>query len=305
MGVLGYAQGAAWEPLGSELVADVAAGSLVLPVEWTGQFDDDVDGGALSLNGDTYTYSAGAIDETVDPPTITLDSVTLAAATEGDAVTAVSGGQQRTDLVLHVSCGGGDDVEVVVPFNDRDLWPEGEYAEPVQVMLSDDLERIEDVPGRVPARDQTYAYAPRCWSYLPSDIAIPPGDPWTNITSWFSPFTDQMEYDAVNGRFVVLVTGTYSIKFGATFAANSTGSRGVRMRYWGADGTDLGPSRFIKIPADGTTAIETSQERGMYAGVGVSFEVYQSSGGTLNLVGSNAFLVPATTECAIRWVSPL
>lgn len=303
MGVLGYAQGAAWEPLGSELVADVAAGSLVLPVEWTGQFDDGDDGGAVSLNGTTYTYSAGAIDE--DAATITLDTVTDAAATTGDAVTAVSGGQPRIDLVLHVSCGDGDDVEVVVPFNDRDLWPEGEYDEPVQVLLSDDLERIEDVPGRTPTRSQVYSYAPRCNTFIPNDVAIPNDNPWTNITSWFPPFLDQMEYDAVNGRFVVLVDGTYAVKFGATFAANSTGSRGVRMRYWDRDGTDLGPSRAIKIPADGTTAIETNQEHGMFAGTAVSFEVYQNSGGTLDLRGVNAFVTAATTEISARWVAPL
>lgn len=303
MGVLGYAQGAAWEPLGSELVADVAAGSLVLPVDNADQFDDDDNGGSVLLNGTVYTYSAGAIDE--DAATITLDTVTDAAATTGDAVTAVSGGQPMIDLVLHVSLGDGDDVEVVVPFNDRDLWPEGEYDEPVRVVLSNDQERIEDVPGRMPARDQSYSYAPRCWSYLPSDIAIPNDNPWTNITTWFSPFVDQMEYDAVNGRFVALVTGTYAVKFGATFASNSTGSRGVRMRYWGVDGTDLGPSRAIKIPADGTTAIETNQERGMYAGMAVSFEVYQNSGGTLNLRGVNAFVTAATTEVSARWVTPL
>lgn len=149
MAVLGYAQGAALEPLGSELTADVAAGSLVLPVEWTGQFDDGP--GVLSLNGTTYAYSVGGIDE--DAAMITLDSVTAAAATTGDAVTSVSGGEIRTELVLHVSCGGGDDVEVVVPFRDRDLWPEGEYDDPVEVLLSDDLETIIDVPGRTPMRD--------------------------------------------------------------------------------------------------------------------------------------------------------
>jgi hypothetical protein len=41
---------------------------------------------------------------------------------------------------------------VVGPFAQRDLWPEGDYDEPVQVLLSDDLESIVDVPGRLPER---------------------------------------------------------------------------------------------------------------------------------------------------------
>lgn len=303
MSVLGYAQGAAWEPLGSELTADVAAGSLVLPVEHTGQFDDGPDGGSVLLNGTIYTYSEDAVDDEAD--TITLDTATVADANTGDAVTAVSGGQACIDLVLGVSLGGAPPIDVVVPFRDRDLWPEGEYDEPVPVLLSDDQERIEDVPGRTPARDLSFSYAPRANTFLPNNVAVPSGDPWTNITTWFPPFLDQMDYDGATGRFIALVDGTYEIKFGATFAANSTGSRGVRMRYFAGDGTDLGPSRFLKIPADGTTAIETNQEHGLFAGTSVSFEVYQSSGGTLDLVGVNAFVTAATTEVSIRWVAPL
>jgi hypothetical protein len=122
------------------------AGATVLTVEDPTDFDDEA--GVVLLNDVQYTYSAGAVDD--DAATITLDTGIAAEAFESDPVYTVAGGQILQDCILAVSCGDGDDVEVTVPFSQRNLWAEGDYDEPVQVLLSDDLERIEDVPGRTP-----------------------------------------------------------------------------------------------------------------------------------------------------------
>lgn len=148
MSVRGWVLGCTVERRGTELVADAASGATVLYVEDITQFDDV--GGVVDVNGQRVSYSDGAIDE--DALTITLDAGLTAAATIGDRVLAVSGGQVMDDKVLSVSCGDGEPVDVVLPFDKRDLWPEGDYADDVQVLLSNDLERVEDVPGRTPIR---------------------------------------------------------------------------------------------------------------------------------------------------------
>lgn len=306
MAVRGWAQGCVWQPRGSELTADAASGATVLHVEDTTDFDDEA--GSLSLNDQTYDYSAGAVDE--DAGTVTLDSGITAAATIGDGVYTLSGGQQQRDVILSVSCGDGDAVEVTVDFGQRDLWPEGDYDDPVQVILSDDLERIEDVPGRIPSRDAAFSYSPFAMAVLVPDLTVPDGtgDVWTTITSGWSVFppelVDRISFDTATGKFTVLVSGMYDIRFGASFASNGTGARSVRFHYWSIFGTDAGLSRAVKIPALGTTVVETNQYRWMEAGSAVSFEVWQNSGGDLDVLGANIFVEPPTTDCAIRWVGP-
>ena len=143
MSVRGWVQGCVWRPQGSELTADAAVGATTLTVDDPTDFDDD--GGVLDLNGTQLTYST--IDEDGD---VTLDDPLATAGSTGDKVLAISGGQPLSDLILTVSADDGDAIEVSVPFEQRSVWPEGDYDAPVQVVLSDDLERIKEVPGRVP-----------------------------------------------------------------------------------------------------------------------------------------------------------
>lgn len=146
MSVRGWVQGCEWQRRGSELTADVAEDGILLTVEDLTDFDDA--GGVLSINDQTIGYDADAIDE--DAGTILIDTGLAGAATIGDPVFTVAGGQVLQDVVLYVDCGDGDLVEVRVPFAQRDYWPEGDYEEPVLVELSDDLEKVLDAPGRIP-----------------------------------------------------------------------------------------------------------------------------------------------------------
>lgn len=305
MSVRGWVKGASWEPRGSELVAPAAIGDTVLYVEWAGEFDDDTDDASsvsmlLDLNGNQLAYVA--VDD--DAETITLAAPLMFAASEDDSVLVVSGGQVMLDYIAHVDLGSGDEAEVVIPFSDRDLWPEDDYDVPVQVLLSDNLERIEEVPGRTPQRDAVFTYYPSISAHKGASSPTVHNE-WTTLTGWSIVRADRIEYDPATGIFRVLLDGEYDLRPGVTFESNSTNQRALRMRYYDADGVDVGTSRQVRHPSDGITSLETSQYRGLRAGEGVSFETWQNSGATLEVKGSDALVAPPVTDCAIRWVGPL
>lgn len=146
MAVRGWVTGCKLVNQGSELTADVIAGATSLPVDWVGDFDDT--GGTGLINGAELDYTT--VDEDAD--TVTLATPLPADAAEGDRVDVISGGQVLKDYTLFVTLGDGDDVEVDISYGDRDAWPEGDYDDPVEVLLSDDLTSIEKVPGVSPVR---------------------------------------------------------------------------------------------------------------------------------------------------------
>jgi hypothetical protein len=146
MAVRGWATGCKLVAQGSEIVTAASIGATTLEVEWVGDFDDE--GGTLLLNGTEIDYTT--VD--TDAETITLDAPLADAAAVGDRVDIVSGGQVAKDYTLFVAHGDGADAEIEIPFSDRDAWPEGDYDDPVEVILSDDLERIEQVVGISPVR---------------------------------------------------------------------------------------------------------------------------------------------------------
>lgn len=136
-------------PRGSELVTAAASTSTTLFLDSVEDFDNA--GGDLEINGVRYEYVSSDLD---------LDSILLAtgltaAGAVGDSVFPVSGGQIEVDYIAYVSMGDGDPAEVVIPFGERPLWPEGVYPDPVPVVLSSDLENIVDVSGRVPVIEGT------------------------------------------------------------------------------------------------------------------------------------------------------
>jgi microcystin-dependent protein len=146
----GEVRAVAWMPLGSELTADATIGALLLTIDNSVDFDED--GGSFDLNGIQYDYSS--VDH--DTGTLTLETSLTVAAVAGDRVNVWSGGQVAIEYTAFVSLGDGDEVEVPIPYSDRDLWPEGEYTDPVLVTLSDDLESLIGVPGRTPIRDGSF-----------------------------------------------------------------------------------------------------------------------------------------------------
>lgn len=127
---------------GSELTADAAVGATVLQVESTVDFDDA--GGDLDLNGVRYGYS----EADPDALTVTLETPLTIAGAIDDFVASVAGGEPEVDAVAYVSVGEGDDIEADIPLSLRPMLPEGVYDD-VPIVLSDDLETVVNLPGRV------------------------------------------------------------------------------------------------------------------------------------------------------------
>lgn len=291
MSVRGYVQGAAWEPRGSELVAAGLLGDMTLSVEWVGLFDDDVsddEPGFLSINDNVLTYSG--VDEATDR--LMLTSPFPVAASIDDRVYLVSGGQVMVDYVASVTMGEGDPAEVVIPFAERDLWPEGDYDDPVQVLLSDDLTRIEEVPGRTPSRDGAYTYNPLAMGYKSVEQTIEPNT-WTRITDWVIFDLADVTHDA--GVFTINTDGLYDLRIAASFDSNDAGSRAVRARINGV------PTRFVKIGASGTTVAETNQIHRLAVADTVVFEAWHLAGQPLAVLGGST---GRPTAMAILRVAP-
>lgn len=162
---------------GSELTADAATGALQLTIDNPVDFDED--GGTVDLNDVQIDYTTVDMDTGI----VTLATATTAAAETGDKLKIVGGGAPMIDYIAFVSLGDGDEIEVAIPYAQRDMWPEGEYDSPIAVDLSDDLEEIVNVPGRTPVRDGTFIDPDTLPAPVvpPSDGAAPSAAP-TNVT---------------------------------------------------------------------------------------------------------------------------
>lgn len=218
----GEVRAVAWMPQGSELVADVAVGALSLPIDNPVDFDED--GGTLDLNGLQLDY------DTVDPDLgiVSLSSATTAVASAGDRVNVVSGGVVAIDYMAFVSLGDGDEVEVPIPYAQRDMWPEGEYDAPILVELSDDLETIISVPGRTPVRDGRFI-DPATIPAAPATDGLAPSSAPTNLNviggigALFVRWTPISNHDAVTYDLHVSPTQGFTPD-GTTLAVSTAGS---------------------------------------------------------------------------------
>lgn len=194
----GEVRAVAWMPMGSELTADVAVGALQLTVDNPVDFDED--GGSVDLNGVQYDY------DTIDPDSgiLTLSWQLTVAAVAGDRVNVWSGGQVAIEYVAFVSLGDGDEVEVPIPYGDRDVWPEGQYDNPIVVNLSDDLESMTGVPTQTPIRDGSFINPATLPTPPKTDGLVPASSPTPTVVGgigalfikWVPPVNaDPLTYD--------------------------------------------------------------------------------------------------------------
>lgn len=222
----GEVRAVALMPQGSELTADLASGAQVLTIDNPVDFDED--GGTVNINGDVYDY----LTVDMDTGTVTLASATTAAAIAGDRVNVIGGGALAIDFIAFVSLGDGDEVEVSIPYAQRDMWPEGEYDAPIIVDLSDDLDTILDVPGRTPLRDGSYIDPDTLPAPSGSD-GNPPGiSPTPVVTGGIGAFylRWQPPINADPMRFEVHVDTADGFTPGPTTLYTETGTYSVTVR---------------------------------------------------------------------------
>lgn len=131
----------------TSLTAAASISDIELEVDSAGDLAED--GGTLELNGVQLEYSSTVMGDTEDDPDVVVLVDPLAVAADvDDQVTPVIGGLAAEDWYAIVDLGGGDPAPVPLTFAQRQMWPEGSYDPPVPVMVSEDLQRLEDAPGR-------------------------------------------------------------------------------------------------------------------------------------------------------------
>lgn len=117
-------------------------------------------------------------------------------------------------------------------------------------------------------RNSTFAVAHNTWTTVPLAQAIT---------------LDQVTWDATNNRFTVPKDGRYVLSAGFRFAANATGTRGVRIV---VSGSSIGIfASGVGTNGDGGGTLAKVHK--LAAGDTVQTQVYQSSGGSLNIDGAN------------------
>lgn len=151
MGVNGLLTDVRWEWTGTELTADVLAGVTVLPV-----LDPTaITGGEFIWVADSGPYEIVNADE--EGSTLTVTPALEIAADNGTAVANDVGGQPGRvwvgEVILDDAHGP---IEVPLTIHDLGVMPEGTYDPPVTIILSNDLERVENLPGSMPVIDGTY-----------------------------------------------------------------------------------------------------------------------------------------------------
>lgn len=148
MSEYGLLQEVVTQPRATALTTAAIVTDTELVVDSAGDFDDE-NGGTLQLNGAQLDYTAiewGVTED--DSDTIVLTDPLEVAADVDDSVAPVIGGLPAEDWYAVVDMGLGDPVMVPLDFAQRVQWPQGLYDPPVPVMVSEDLQRLEDAPGR-------------------------------------------------------------------------------------------------------------------------------------------------------------
>lgn len=141
---------------------------------------------------------------------------------------------------------------------------------------------ITPTPGPLGSRrrNSTFGVAHNTWTTVPLAQAIT---------------LDQVTWDSTNNRFTVPKDGRYVLSAGFRFAVNATGTRGVRIV---VSGSSIGI--FASgVGANGDGGGTLTKVHKLEEGDTVQMQVYQSSGGSLNIDGAND-----ATFLDVTWLGP-
>ena len=151
MGVNGLLTDVRWEWTGTEVTADLVAGTTVLPV---------LDPESITEEENVWIAGTGPyeiVDADVDASTFTITPGLEIDIDIGTEVANDVGGQPGRAWVCEVILADADvPIEVPLTIHDLSVMPEGHYDPPVVIVLTDDLERVENLPGSLPVVDGIY-----------------------------------------------------------------------------------------------------------------------------------------------------
>jgi hypothetical protein len=135
---------------------------------------------------------------------------------------------------------------------------------------------------------------PRCLVKRSSNQTIT-NNSWTSI-DWDIETDDGQMHSLTSNTNLVFVrrSGNYRVQVGVVFAADATGVRGVRIL---KNGAEIPGAKAVLSPVSGTTtAINVSFSDKIVTGESYRVEVYQTSGGDLDITGTeSAFVVEQVT----------
>lgn len=162
----GQVQAVIVEPKGSTLAAEAAISDTSLLIDTAQDFDSD--GGTLDLNGARLQYTSieeGANPD--DPDIVNLADPLALGADEDDAVGIVVGGQIPEDwYAVATMDGDGEEVHIPLTLDQRAQWIPGEYTDPVPVAVSEDMQHLEDAPGRTVTTSSFAGVLPRITVFM-------------------------------------------------------------------------------------------------------------------------------------------
>jgi hypothetical protein len=151
MGINGLLTDVRWEWTGTEITEDLLAGATILPV---------LDPESITVGEFVWIAGTGPYEIIEADIEGALFTIAPGLALDVDAGTEVAndvGGQPGRAWVCEVVLADADrPIEVPLTIHDLAVMPEGIYDPPVTIVLSDDLERVEDLPGSLPVVDGAY-----------------------------------------------------------------------------------------------------------------------------------------------------
>jgi|KBSMisStandDraft_5_1062788.scaffolds.fasta_scaffold00561_12 hypothetical protein len=178
MGINGLLVDVRWEWTGTETTADLPAGTYVLPVLDPESITEE----EVVWIADTGPYEI--VDVDVDTSMFTITPGLAIDVDSGVEVTTDIGGQPGRAWVCEVILADAErPVEVPLTIHDLAVMPEGGYDPPVVIILSDDLDSVENLPGAMPVIDGVYI-DPDTLPPGPQGIPGPPGVNGTPQYTW-------------------------------------------------------------------------------------------------------------------------
>ncbi len=292
--------------VGDVLSAAVSVGATVLPVSDACEFDEEFDEPRYLVIGETLTpleYVAVENDDNAAQQTVTLAAPLLFSAEADMPVTlwdpTVEAADKRAIVFeAQVLLDDQDDATIPATIEHETIPLAGVYSlEGARVALDDDEGEwfVSRVLGRQAVVSQDTIDIPRSLNILPADKDLVHRE-WTtiNLTAAFD--SPGIITNLLNGQ-VRPGPGMFGYVATATFEANSNGGRGIRSRIHFIDGSSQIDCQIKTVPVDGQSSVQVSNYL-VFDGlrIGISFEVFQSSGGTLRLIGSDGGVTSRPTH---------
>lgn len=117
---------------------------------------------------------------------------------------------------------------------------------------------------------------------------------WLSIAGYDTPFPGFSDSDLIepevapftygSGVITANVNGLIRVHFSVELANNTTGARGIRLRMSGLGGNGQPSATYVGAVSAGQFPLETSYSGPLAAGRTLTAQVYQSSGGNLNIL---------------------